>query len=267
MDAAKLRAAVIGGGVAGLTAAYLLQRRYDVTLYEAADRLGGHADTHEVAAEGRVLALDTGFIVHNKVTYPNLTRLFDELGVQSQPTEMSMSVRCAGCGLTYAGSRGWRGLIPHGRQLARPRYLRMLARVPGFYRSAKRLLQATPDREQPTLGDLTLGEFLNAGGYDQYFIDHFVTPLVAATWSCPPAQASDYPARYLFQFLDNHGLLSLTRSPMWHTVTAAQRPMCSGSPSNSARCAPESPCGRSAGSRAAWRSRTPTARPRCSPPP
>src|SRR6185437_13493196 len=149
MRTSRPRAAVVGGGVSGLTAAYLLQRRYDVTMYEAADRLGGHADTHEVAADGRVLALDTGFIVHNKVTYPNLTRLFDELGVQSQPTEMSMSVRCTGCGLAYAGSRGWRGLIPHGRHLTRPRYLRMLASVPGFYRSAKMLLN-TPDTGELT---------------------------------------------------------------------------------------------------------------------
>lgn len=214
MGTARLRAAVVGGGVAGLTAAYLLQRRYDVTLYEAADRLGGHADTHEVPAAGRVLALDTGFIVHNKSTYPNLTRLFGELGVQSQPAEMSMSVRCAGCGLSYAGSRGWRGLIPSGRQLARPRYLRMLARVPGFYRSARRLLHAAPARQEQTLGD-----FLTAGGYDRYFIDHLVTPLVCATWSCSPAEASGYPARYLFQFLANHGMLSLARSPLWQTVT------------------------------------------------
>jgi predicted NAD/FAD-binding protein len=214
MGAVRPRAAVVGGGVAGLTAAYLLQRRCDVTLYEAADRLGGHADTHEVPADGRVLALDTGFIVHNKVTYPNLTRLFGELGVQSQPTEMSMSVRCAGCGLSYAGSRGWRGLVPSGRQLARPRYLRMLASLPGFYRSAKRLLDTAPDGDEQTLGD-----FLAAGRYDRYFIDHLVTPLVSATWSCPPSEASGYPARYLFAFLDNHGMLALTRSPMWQTVT------------------------------------------------
>jgi predicted NAD/FAD-binding protein len=219
MGEARARAAVVGGGVAGLTAAYLLQRRYDVTLYEADDRLGGHADTHEVPGDGRLLALDTGFIVHNQVTYPTLTRLFRELGVQSQPTEMSMSVRCAGCGLAYAGSRGWRGLIPSGRQLARPRYLRMLASVPGFYRSAKRLLQAAPDRSDLDGGEQTLGEFLAAGRYDRYFIDHLVTPLISATWSCPPAQASGYPARYLFAFLDNHGMLSLARSPRWQTVT------------------------------------------------
>ena len=214
MRTSRPRAAVVGGGVSGLTAAYLLQHRYDVTLYEAADRLGGHADTHEVpVGDGRLLALDTGFIVHNKVTYPTLTRLFDELGVQSQPTEMSLAVRCDGCGLSYAGSRGWRGLIPHGRQLGRPRYLRLLASVPGFYRSAKMLLN-TPDT-----GELTLGEFLRAGGYDRYFVDHLVTPLVSATWSCPPAEASGYPARYIFKFLDNHGMLSLAPSPNWYTVT------------------------------------------------
>ena len=118
-------AAVIGAGVAGLTAAYLLQRRYDVTLYEAQDRLGGHAHTHDVTtAGGRALALDSGFLVHNTHTYPHLLRLFGELGVTTQGTEMSMSVRCEGCGLEYAGTRGPHGLFPTVR-LGRP------AAVPG----------------------------------------------------------------------------------------------------------------------------------------
>jgi uncharacterized protein len=229
-------AAVVGSGVAGLTAAYLLQRTYDVTLYEAADRLGGHADTHQVAVSGdRLLALDTGFIVHNAGTYPTLVRLFDELGVRSQPSEMSLSVRCLGCGLEYAGSRGWRGLAPLAGQLARPEYLRLLASVPRFYRAARGLLDspgpssagrssagrssAGPSSAGLTGRDeLTLGEFLRAGGYDRFFVQHFVTPLIAATWSCSPADALAYPARYLFEFLSQHGILSLTRSPAWRTV-------------------------------------------------
>ena len=120
MVLARPRAAVIGAGVAGLTAAHILQRDYDVTLYEADGRLGGHADTHEVVTpDGRVTALDTGFIVHNPATYPHLVRLFAELGVATEPTEMSMSVRCQGCGLEYEGSLGAGGLCPTPGTLAR----------------------------------------------------------------------------------------------------------------------------------------------------
>src|SRR5689334_23162756 len=194
MPEARPQAAVIGAGVAGLTAAYILQRSYDVTLYEADARLGGHADTHEVAAaDGRPLALDTGFIVHNTLTYPRLTRLLRELGVETRPTDMSMSVRCQGCGLEYSGSGGLGGLVPAPGTLARPRYVPMLARIPLFYREARRLL-ATPAADS-----LTLGEFLLAGGYPRYFTGHFVVPLIAAVWSCSPAEALGYPAAYLFE--------------------------------------------------------------------
>src|SRR6185437_16055812 len=141
MPEARPQAAVIGAGVAGLTAAHILQRRYDVTLYEADGRLGGHADTHEVTApDGRPLALDTGFIVHNTFTYPHLVRLLRELRIETAPTEMSMSVGCRGCGLEYAGSSGLGGLVPAPGMLARPQYARMLARIPWFYRHARRLL-------------------------------------------------------------------------------------------------------------------------------
>jgi uncharacterized protein len=212
------QAAVIGAGVAGLTAAYLLQRVYDVTLYEAQERLGGHAHTHDVvAADGRLLALDSGFLVHNTRTYPNLIRLFGELGVVTQDTEMSMSVRCEGCGLEYAGSRGPLGLFPAASSLARPEYLAALAAVPGFYRDARRLLGS------PGPQSLSLGEFLRRGGYRRYFASHFVIPLVAAVWSCPPADALSYPARYLFEFLDHHGMLQVARSPGWRTVTGGSR--------------------------------------------
>jgi predicted NAD/FAD-binding protein len=124
----RRRVAVVGAGVAGLTAAYLLQRSYDVTLYEAQDRLGGHAHTHDIAtSDHRLLALDSGFLAHNTHTYPSLVCLFTELGVTTQETEMSMSVRCEGCGLEYAGSRGPLGLFPTMSSAVRPEYLGALA--------------------------------------------------------------------------------------------------------------------------------------------
>lgn len=211
------RVAVIGAGVAGLTSAYLLQRRYEVVLFESEPRLGGHAHTHDVPTpDGGSVAVDTGFIVHNDRTYPNLLRLFGELGVETQPTEMSMSVRCAGCGLEYAGGKGLPGLFPRW-DAARPRYLRMLAEVTRFHRHARRVLS------DDTLGDVTLGAFLTIGGYSEYFVQHFVLPVVSAVWSAGPHVSRQYPARYLFTFLAHHGMLSVTGSPQWRSVTGGSR--------------------------------------------
>ena len=221
------RAAVIGAGVAGLTAAYLLQRRYDVTLFEADARLGGHAHTHELATvDGGTAYVDSGFIVHNTRTYPNLLRLFAELGVATQESEMSMSVRCDGCGLEYAGARKLPGLFPttggplRRPNLARPRYLRMLAEVPRFHAHARRVLDSPSDGG---VEDLTLGAFLAIGGYSRYFIDHFMLPVVSCVWSAGAELSARYPARYLFQFLDHHGLLSIGGSPTWRTVTGGSQ--------------------------------------------
>ncbi len=218
------RIAVIGSGVSGLTAAYVLARASEVTLFEAAGRLGGHADTHQLtAADGTEVAIDTGFIVHNKRTYPLLTRLFDELGVVARESEMSMSVRCAGCGLEYAGQRGLGGLAA-GVRRGRGAYLRMLAEIRRFHRGARRLLRHPADAAGAAgHAEPTLSEFLAAGGYSRYFVTHFAMPFVAAVWSCSPGTALAYPARYLFAFLDQHGLLSVTGSPPWLTVAGGSR--------------------------------------------
>ncbi|MFI9193273.1 NAD(P)/FAD-dependent oxidoreductase [Streptomyces californicus] len=218
--AGRRRTAVVGAGVAGLTAAHVLRDAHEVTLYEADDRVGGHAHTHELdASDGRVHSVDSGFIVHNRRTYPNLLRLFDELGVVTQESEMSMSVRCEGCGLEYAGARGPSGLFAQPRSALRGPYLRMLADVPRFHRAARALL-ALPEGGA---SEMTLGEFARRGRFSPYFRAHFLTPVVSAVWSCDPVTALSYPARYLFRFLDHHGMLSIGGSPVWRTVTGGSR--------------------------------------------
>jgi uncharacterized protein len=225
----RRRIGIIGGGVGGLTAAYVLSRSADVTVFEAEPRLGGHAHTHQVTdPDGTGRWVDSGFIVHNRETYPLLTRLFTELGVAVQESEMSLSVSCAGCGLAYAGQRGLGGLAA-GLRGGGLRYARMLTEVLRFHRAARRLLAAGPgetgtgDGANSPPAEPTLGEFLAAGGYSAYFIRHFALPFVAAVWSCPPQTALRYPARYLFAFLNQHGLLSVTGSPPWLTVRGGSR--------------------------------------------
>lgn len=215
--AERRRVAVIGGGVSGLTAAYLLRRRYDVTLFEADDRIGGHAHTHDLpTSAGAIAQVDSGFIVHNERTYPNLIRLFGELGVATRESEMSMSVRCEGCGLEYAGARGVRGLFAQPANARTPRFLRMLGEVTRFHRHARRVLRDDP-------GDITLRGFVVVGGYTRYFVDHFLMPLVSAVWSAGPELSMRYPARYLFEFLHHHGMLAVTGSPTWRTVVGGSR--------------------------------------------
>ncbi len=208
---------MVGSGVAGLTAAYLLQRRFDVSLFEADARLGGHAHTHDVATtSGTVVGLDTGFLVHNRRTYPNLLRLFAELGVATQESEMSMSVRCDGCGLEYAGARGMRGLFAQPSAAFRPKYLAMLVQVRKFHAEAHRVLDSASDLR-------TLGEFIEQGHYSKFFAHHFLLPVVSCVWSCGFEGARAYPARYLFEFLEHHGMLAVTGSPQWRTVVGGSK--------------------------------------------
>ena len=144
------RIAVVGSGVAGLTAAWVASRTAHVTLYEADDRLGGHADTHRVATPDGELAIDTGFIVHNRRTYPTLLRLFAELGVATQPSEMSLSVSDAGTGVEYAGALGARGLFAQRSSLRSREHWRMLLEIPRFHRRAKAVLELMFRRKPST---------------------------------------------------------------------------------------------------------------------
>lgn len=220
----RRRVAVIGSGVSGLTAAHVLHRHDDVTLFEADDRPGGHAHTHRVLGpDSSELGVDSGFIVHNRRTYPHLLRLFDELGVTTKPTEMSLSVSCEGCGLEYAGARGLRALWP-GRSRHGADYLRMLVDIPRFHRAARRLVTTaqTVDPGGTTVGP-TLRSFVERHGFSPYFTAHFLLPLVSAVWSCPAGTAMDYPARHLFAFLEHHGMLGIWGSPRWRTVAGGSR--------------------------------------------
>jgi uncharacterized protein len=209
--------AVIGSGISGLTAAYLLQRRYDVTLFEADARLGGHAHTHQlITPDGQTIDVDSGFIVCNDVTYPLFTRLLAELRVDTTATEMGMSICCEGCGLVYAGGRGLAGLLARPQTSLRPRFARMLAEVARFQRHARHCLAADA-------GEQSLGDFLDAGGYSPYVQAHYVLPVVSAVWSAGAATAREYPARYLFRFLDNHGMLSVRPRLRWRTIPGGAR--------------------------------------------
>ncbi|MEP7055126.1 MAG: FAD-dependent oxidoreductase [Actinomycetota bacterium] len=216
---ARPSVAVVGSGVSGLTAAYLLARTHDVTLFEADDRLGGHAHTHDLTgSDGSQRAVDSGFIVHNDRTYPWLRKLFAELEVEVRPTEMSMSVRCDGCGLEYAGGRGVRGILAQPQRLLDPRFVPMLVQVKRFHRSASAFLRGADP------GDLTTyGEFLVREGFTEHFVAHYAVPLVSCVWSSGRETVLLYPARYLFRFLDHHGMLSIAGSPQWYTVVGGSR--------------------------------------------
>jgi predicted NAD/FAD-binding protein len=202
-----MRVAVIGSGVAGLGAAYALSRAHDVTVFEREHRPGGHANT--VSVDG--YALDTGFLVHNERNYPLLTRLFAELGVRTQPTDMSFSVSCRECGLEYAGRRPFAQL----RNATSVRFNLLLWEICRWLRSARRSLD-------DDLDGWTLQRYLDANGYSAGFRRHFLVPLTSALWSSAPGRALELPAAYAIRFFDNHGMLGLRRFH-WCSVAGGSR--------------------------------------------
>lgn len=216
------RIAVIGSGVSGLVASHVLSRHDEVTLFEADPRLGGHAHTHDVDVGGKTIAVDSGFIVHNRRTYPTLIRLFDELGVATIDSEMSLSIRDDELGVEYCGGTGVAGMFPN-RAALRPRHVKMLADVPRFYRAARGQLARADAPSGVMDNPETLGEFLDRHRFGQHFRRTFVIPLVAAVWSTEPGRALEYRAEFLFRFLDNHGMLTVLGSPQWRTVAGGSR--------------------------------------------
>lgn len=206
--ARPLRIAVVGSGVAALSSAWLLSARHHVTLFEKADRLGGHA--HTVTAEGR--PVDTGFICFNDVTYPNLTALFEHLAIPTQATDMSFAVSLEGGRFEYAAP----GLLAQRRNALRPRFWSMLGEVLRFYRQAPADLALVDP-------NLTLGDYLRRERFSDAFRDDHLLPMAAAIWSSPASTLLDYPAQAFIRFCDNHGLLRLMGRPVWRTVVGGSR--------------------------------------------
>lgn len=208
-----MRVAVIGSGISGLSAAWLLSRSASVTLFEQDGRFGGHSNTLDVPTAEGAVPVDTGFIVYNEPAYPNLTAFFDHLGVATQPSEMSFAVSFGGGAYEYAGSLG--AFFGQWRNLARPAHWGLLREIMRFFREGR--------TRQPADESVTLGEYLEAGGYSPAFVEQHLLPMGAAIWSTPVARMLDYPAAAFLRFFDNHGLLDLTARPVWRTVSGGSR--------------------------------------------
>lgn len=201
---------MVGAGVSGLTTAWLLSREHAITLFEQEARLGGHAHTHDVEIEGRQLSIDTGFMVFNERTYPHFVRILSRLGVDSQPSDMSFSVRCRRCRLEYS-SAGLNGVFAQRANLVRLPHWRLLADIRRFFQLGREALARGVDRR-------TLGEFLDVGGFGEQLARHFVLPLGGAIWSASLADMRCFPAASYLRFMENHGLLSTAGQPQWRTI-------------------------------------------------
>jgi predicted NAD/FAD-binding protein len=205
------RIAVIGSGISGLATAYYLSRRHEVWVFESESRLGGHTHTVTVDSSRGLLAVDTGFIVHNDRTYPNLIRLLGELGVPRVNSDMSFAVSCRKSGYEYS-SRGLRGYFAQRKNLLRRRPYRLYGEMRRFNRDAIKLLT------RPDAPSLKLGDYLNEQNYSEEFREFYLFPMAAAVWSCAPSAVHDFPAAMLVRFFENHGMLTIDGHPQWKTI-------------------------------------------------
>ncbi len=204
-----MKIAIIGSGISGLACAYFLSRKYEVTLFEEADYLGGHTHTVEVHDTCGSHNIDTGFIVCNKRTYPNFIRLLTELDVNLQPSSMGFSVKDVASNLEYSG-HNLNTVFAQRKNLLNVKFIKMLADISRFNKHAKQFLQ------HPS--DLTLEQFIATHSIGTYATQYYILPLISAIWSTSTAEAAKFPVDFLFRFLNNHGLLSLNEAPQWYTV-------------------------------------------------
>ncbi|MEJ2308168.1 MAG: FAD-dependent oxidoreductase [Gammaproteobacteria bacterium] len=210
-----MKVAVIGSGIAGNVAAHHLAGEHQVTVFEAGDHLGGHTHTHDIEREGRHYAVDSGFIVFNERTYPNFIALLQRLGVASQPTEMSFSVKCGTTALEYNG-HSLNSLFAQRRNLLSPSFHRMVRDILRFNREAP----ATLDSGE---AEMPLGDYLARHRYSREFIGHYIIPMGAAIWSTDPAQMQAFPASFFIRFFRHHGLLDLRNRPRWYVIKGGSR--------------------------------------------
>ena len=208
-----IRIAVVGAGIGGLSSAWLLSRRHDVTLFEQDNRLGGHSNTVELPGS---VPVDTGFIVYNTQSYPNLVALFDQLAVATARSDMSFAFSQDGGTYEYSGT-GFLGIFGQGINLLRPSHLLMLRDIKRFFGDARQLLLAPVPTQQ------SLGDFLVAGGYSDAFITRHILPMAAAIWSCPGHEILRFPVLAFARFFANHGLLQVKNRPEWRTVAGGSR--------------------------------------------
>ena len=211
-----MRVAVVGSGISGLSVAWLLSQKYQVTLFEAGNYLGGHTNTVDVTVDGITAPVDTGFLVFNERTYPNLVELFSHLGVRTASSEMSFSVRIDEERVEWAGN-SLASVFAQKRNLVKPEFWRMLKDILRFNRESREIVRSGRS------ANVSLGEFLVRGRYGRAFRDWYLLPMSGAIWSCPTRQMLDYPVDTFFRFCHNHGLLQLTGRPVWKTVVGGGR--------------------------------------------